>query len=66
MVKGPGGGCEGRSDLGVRFDKLNELKGEAGQVLELVERPGAGAAWKNGSPLGVRFDPSTRFDKLGD
>ena len=40
--KGRGVGCEGRGDLGVRFDKLNELRGEAGQDLELVERPGAG------------------------
>ena len=44
IVKGPGArvGCEGRGDLGVRFDRLNELKGEAGEVLELVERPGGG------------------------
>ena len=27
MVKGPGVGGEGRGDLGVRFDKLNELRG---------------------------------------
>ena len=41
-----GGECEGRGDLGVRFDvstssthrRLNELRGEAGKVLELVER----------------------------
>ena len=26
MVKGPGVGDEGRGDLGVRFDKLNELR----------------------------------------
>ena len=44
MVKGPGAGGEGRGDLGVRFDKLNELGGEAGQVLEPVERPGVGSA----------------------
>ena len=42
MVKGPRVGCEGRGDIGVRFDRLNELKGEAGEVLEPVERPGAG------------------------
>ena len=40
MVKGVG--CEGRGDIGVRFDRLNELEGEAGKVLEPVERPGAG------------------------
>ena len=42
MVKGPGVGGEGRGDLGVRFDvstssthrKLNELREEAGKVLE--------------------------------
>ena len=62
MVKGLGAGYEGRGDLGVRFDKLNELRGEAGKVLEPVERPGAGAAWEGGSPLGVRFDLSTWFD----
>ena len=42
MVKRPGEGCEDRGDLGVRFDRLNELRGEAGKVLEPVERPGAG------------------------
>ena len=50
MVKKPGVGCEGRGDIGVRFDvstssthrRLNELRGEAGKVLEPVERPGAG------------------------
>ncbi len=42
MVKRPGMGCEGQGDLGVRFDRLNELRGEAGKVLEPVERPGAG------------------------
>ena len=42
MVKGPGVGGEGRGDVGVRFDRLNELGGEAGQVLEPVERPRAG------------------------
>ena len=40
MVKGPGG--EGRGDNGVRFDRLNELRGEAGKVLEPVERSGTG------------------------
>ena len=34
MAKGPGVGCEGRGNLGVRFDRLNELRGEAGEVLE--------------------------------
>ena len=34
MVKGPGVRGEGRGDLGVRFDRLNELRGEAGKVLE--------------------------------
>ena len=64
MVKGPGVGCEGRSDLGVRFDpsilrhaqdiassrqrRLNELRGEAGEVLELVERPGRGQRGRAG------------------
>ena len=53
-----GWGCKGRGDSGVRFDPstlstrsrrrklrdhgLNELRGEAGKVLEPVERPGAG------------------------
>ena len=47
-------GCEYRGYLGVRFDKLNELRGEAGEVLEPVERPGAGCeVWGD---LGVRFD----------
>ena len=44
MVEGPGVGCGGRGDLGVRFDvsthstlrKLNELRGEAGKVLEFA------------------------------
>ena len=30
MVKGPGVGSEGRGDIGVRFDTLNELKGGGG------------------------------------
>ena len=30
MVKGAGVGGEGRGDIGVRFDKLNELKGGGG------------------------------------
>ena len=34
MVKGPGVRGEGHGDLGVRFDRLNELRGEAGKVLE--------------------------------
>jgi len=55
---------EGRGDIGVRFDRLNELRGEAGKVLELVERPGVGAACERGSPLGVRFDPSTGSTNL--
>ena len=62
MVKGPGVGGVGRGDLGVRFDvstssrhrKLNELRGEAGKVLEPVERPGA--AWECDGPLEIRFD----------
>ena len=62
--KGRGGGYEGRGDIGVRFDRLNELRGEAGKVLELVERPGVGAACERGSPLGVRFDPSTSSTNL--
>ena len=56
MVKGPGVGGEGRGDLGVRFDRLNELREAAGKVLEPVER--AGAVWESGSPFGVRFYPS--------
>ena len=28
--------CEGQGDLGVRFDRLNELRGEAREVLEPV------------------------------
>ena len=44
MIKWSGGGGEGRDDLGVRFDvstgstqcRLNELRGEAGKVLEPV------------------------------
>ena len=55
MVKGPGVECEGRGDLGVRFDRLNELRG-AGEVLEPVERPGAG---ESRGPLGIRLDHST-------
>ena len=43
MVEGPGVRSKGRGDLGVRFDRLNELRGEAGKVLEPVERPGTGA-----------------------
>ena len=43
MVKGPGVECEGRGDLGVRFDRLNELRG----------------AGESRGPLGVRFDHST-------
>ena len=58
MVKGPGVRGGGRGDLGVRFDRLNELRGEAGKVLEPVERPGAEAVWESGGPLGVRFDHS--------
>ena len=26
LVEGPGVGCEGRGDIGVRFDRLNELR----------------------------------------
>ena len=64
MVKGPGVRGEGRGDLGVRFDRLNELRGEAGKVLEPVERPGSEAAWESGGPLG--FASTIRsFDKLG-
>ena len=52
MVKGPEIGDEGRGDIGVRFDpstgsghrRLNEPRGEAGKVLEPVERPGAGGS----------------------
>ena len=52
--------CEGRSDIGVRFDvstssihrRLNERRGEAGKVLEPVERPGAGATCERGSLSG--------------
>ena len=29
-------GCEGRGDTGVRFDRLNELRGEAGEILDLA------------------------------
>ena len=44
------GECKGRGDIGVHFDpstgagyrRLNEPRGEAGKVLEPVERPGAG------------------------
>ena len=35
MVKRPGVGGEGRGDLGVRFDRLNELR--VGQVPEPAE-----------------------------
>ena len=44
MVKGPEIGGEGRGDIGVRFDRLNEPRGEAGKVLEPVERPGTGGS----------------------
>ena len=55
------GGGEGRGDLGVRFDKLNELGGEAGEVLEpavpeLVEGSkgrGRGQRGSDGVPLGL-------------
>ena len=66
MVEGLDVGCEGRGALGVRFDKLNELGGEAGKVLEPVERPGAGGtAWESWTSL--RFVSILRpFDKLRD
>ena len=35
MVKGSRVGCGGRGDLGVRFDRLNELRD--GKVFEFVE-----------------------------
>ena len=44
MVEGPGVGGEGQGDIGVRFDRLNELRREAGNVLEPVERSGVGGS----------------------
>ena len=41
-VEGPGAGGDGCGSLGVRFDKLNELRGEAEKVPEPVEGPGVG------------------------
>ena len=35
MVKGPGVGCKGRGDLGVRFDRINELRGRRERSLSL-------------------------------
>ena len=39
MVKGGG---EGRGDLGVRFDRLNELRGRRGRSLSLSKGRGRG------------------------
>ena len=46
-VKGPEVRCEGRGDIGVRFDKLNELRG--GKVPELIGgcRNGAGPSCRS-------------------
>ena len=56
MVKGPRVGCEGRGDIGVRFDRLNELKGEAGMSLSLSKGRGAGGQRGRAVvPLWVRF-----------
>ena len=40
MVKGPGVEGEGRGDLGVRFDKLNELRGAHSDAGVSSERRG--------------------------
>ena len=48
---------DGRGDLGVRFDRLNELRGETGKDPELVE--GSGVEDDGCGHLGVRFDVST-------
>ena len=42
MVEGPGVRGEGQGDIGVRFDRLNELRWEAGKVFEPVEMPRVG------------------------
>ena len=60
-------------DPSTRFDpstgsghrRLNEPRGEAGKVLESIERPGAGATCERRSPLGIRSDTSTSSTNLG-
>ena len=47
-------GGDGRGDRGVRFDRLNELRGETGKDLEPVEGSGMGGDGRGN--LGVRFD----------
>ena len=42
LVEGPRGGCEGRGDIGVRFDRLNELGGR--KIPEIVDGFLAGGA----------------------
>ena len=61
IVKGPGVGCEGRGDSGVRFDRLNELGGRRGRSLSLSKGRGRGKRVSAGTPSGcVRsFDLST-------
>ena len=56
MVKGPKVGCEGRGDLGVRFDKLNELRGEAGKVLEPAVPELVEGSKGRGVPARLRLD----------
>ena len=58
MVKGPGVRGKGRGDLGVRFDRLNELRGEAGKVLEpAVPEPVEGSKGRGRRRVGERWSP---------
>ena len=57
MVKGPGVRGEGRGDLGVRFDRLNELRGRRGRSLSLWSLSlSKGRKAGGGGSVGVR-DP---------
>ena len=53
MVEGLGVECEGRGGPGVRFDKLNELRGDAGEVPEPVE----GSKGRGGGSVGEVWSP---------
>ena len=60
MVKGVG--CEGRGDPGVRFDKLNELRGRS---LSLSKGRKAGGGGSVGGVVPWGFVSTLRsFDKL--
>ena len=56
MSKGQRTGLEAKAEVTSGFVSTGStnLRGEAGKVLEPVERPGAGCTCERGSPFGVR------------